>query len=176
MRRSFVAFFAALLLFGCRDSRHTSSVGGHQLSARLVELVGGRLDLVVTISNGAGTTLIQDMARGAEYPPNIVRVYGAPILGQERELPLTASGTNACLRGELWADGHYTSRPIKLAPGEGTNWIYRLNNLFVGISNGTYRVEFVPSAIDGFGQTNWGGRYFPFRTDLAASNLYITIR
>jgi hypothetical protein len=101
-------------------------------------------------------------------------MFSTSLLNGELELPLTEAGTDVNLRGELWDDLH-PPIPVKLARGESKTWTYNLAELFQRVTNRSYRIEFIPSGLDGFGSTNPVGQY-AHRYDLACSNLFIKIK
>jgi hypothetical protein len=183
----FLAHFLSVMLFvillvpacrprmNCGPPKATIRIAGQELTAVLHVPAPTRLHLSITMSNGSESLLTQEAARGDLYPQNFVAVHRVLSAGQQEELPLTAEGSNACLKGELWvAGGRYSSRPIQLLPGSSRNWTYPLDRYFDGITSGTFRVTFIPTAVDGFGHTNFGPS-FPYRFDLAMSNICITL-
>lgn len=169
---------ALVILTACSPVERTKvskSIGGHHLETSILITPNGHPRLVITLSNSSDTVLVQESARAHPFPPNLLRVYSVSRFGREVELALTGKGTNAELRGELWIGGRYSSRPIKLEKGQSTNWTYHIDELFQGMTKGKFRIEFIPSGIDGFHRPNLRVPHSPFRHDLASSNLFLTL-
>jgi hypothetical protein len=177
MKTVIIAGVVAQFITGCghHDDHASFTTSGHHLDVSAIVTTNLEAILSVTLSNSSDRPLSQVRYMGARLPPCILRVFSTSFLNGELELPLAEAETEWYLRGEVWENRH-PPEPMILRRGESTSWTYNLTELFQRVTNRTYRIEFVPCGLNGFGKTNFNANDGDWRCDLACSNLLIKIK